>query len=119
LAFLLREIGYGAVLFEYKFENHMTVGIKCSDQFSYKKGYCLIETTHPSIITEKPYLVGADGNVIGLESEPLIVQISKGNSFDASEDYNDNLEWSRLKSIPVIGQEDYNSLVNLRKKYGI
>lgn len=45
---LLREMGYGTALFEYKAEKHIAVGIKCADGNStYNSGYCYTETTQP------------------------------------------------------------------------
>ncbi|MEA3273585.1 MAG: hypothetical protein U9Q72_03280 [Patescibacteria group bacterium] len=46
LVSLLRELGYGAVLFEYEEASHMAVGIKCPKEYStYESGYCYVETT--------------------------------------------------------------------------
>ena len=43
---ILRDLGYGTVLFVYDSENHMAVGIQCPMQYSnYNSGYCFAETT--------------------------------------------------------------------------
>ncbi|MBD3244387.1 MAG: hypothetical protein GF335_00120 [Candidatus Moranbacteria bacterium] len=46
LAALLRELNYGAALFEYPQQNHMAVGVLCPVEYSTEgTGYCYIETT--------------------------------------------------------------------------
>jgi len=78
LAFLLREIGYGVVLFYNQEANHEFLGIKCPIEESYREtGYCFVETTGPSIITDDSLEYVGD---IKLESEPAIVLISDGYS---------------------------------------
>jgi len=48
LTALLREMGYGTVLFEYKDEKHIAVGIQCPiDKSTYNSGFCYTETTQP------------------------------------------------------------------------
>jgi hypothetical protein len=45
---LIREMGYGVAIFVYETENHMSVGIKCPQNYStYDSGYCYAETTNP------------------------------------------------------------------------
>lgn len=78
LAFILKELGYGTVIFYFPFENHEAVGIKCPIAYSFRKtGYCFIETTGPSIISdnELEYV-----EVERLYSEPEILIISEGKS---------------------------------------
>ncbi|MFH1801677.1 MAG: hypothetical protein ABH804_02480 [archaeon] len=67
LAFLLKELGYGVVIYYYPFENHEAVGVKCTNKNSYD-GYCYIETT-TSLEVE-------------LISKPEIIFISDGKSVD-------------------------------------
>ncbi len=46
LTAILREMGYGTALLEYKSENHLAVGISCPLEYSnYNSGYCYAETT--------------------------------------------------------------------------
>lgn len=76
LAFLLRELGYGIVLFYNQQENHEFVGIKCPKEESYRRtGYCFVETTGPAIISDDSieYFGG-----ITLQSESDIIFISEG-----------------------------------------
>lgn len=78
LAFLLREMGYGVILFYYPVENHEAVGIKCPFEYSvYKSGYCFIETTGSSIISNnQDYYIGWGK----ISSNPEIIPISEGMS---------------------------------------
>ncbi|MFA6268254.1 MAG: hypothetical protein WCW13_00140 [archaeon] len=80
LAYLLRELGYGVAIFEFKKENHQAVGIKCPLQGSYKNsGYCFIETTQPTKIgnSNESYV-----GVGQLTSTPSLIEISDGLSYD-------------------------------------
>lgn len=88
LAYLLRELGYGVVLFEFNSENHMAVGVKSPIQYSYlNSGYAFIESTSPTIITD------SQGNYVEagkLTSTPQIIQISDGSSMTTiSEEFDD------------------------------
>lgn len=78
LAFLLRELGYGVAFFYHADENHESLGIECPVKQSLgETGYCFIETTGPSIITDDSieYVGG-----IGLNSKPEVIPISAGAS---------------------------------------
>jgi hypothetical protein len=46
LAFLLRDLGFGVVLFDFAAQNHEAVGVKCSNGFR-GTGYCYLESTTP------------------------------------------------------------------------
>lgn len=118
LAYLLRTLGYGVVLFRYDDNNHMSAGIKCPLQYSqYKSGYCFIETTTPSIMTD---IEGDYVNAGKLSDNPRIFFISSGNSFDnVMEEYNDAKEFREIASQGQVLPEDlwdrWNELVT---KYG-
>ena len=43
---LLRNLGYGAAIFDYPDIKHSAVAVSCSDQSSYNSGYCFVETTN-------------------------------------------------------------------------
>ncbi len=82
MVFLLREIGYETVFLYHRSENHDSVGIKCPEKYGlFDTGYCFIETTGPSIITddENTYLEG-----VKLASYPEIMGASDGVSFGNS-----------------------------------
>jgi hypothetical protein len=86
LAAILKELGYGVALFKFEPENHMAVGIKCPIQYSYyNSGYCFIETTRPTLITDSQESYIGVGQ---LRSVPEIIEISDGKSFDSvAEEY--------------------------------
>jgi len=80
LVFLLKEIGYGVVLFYHQAENHEAVGIKCPAEYGlWNTSYCFIEITGPSILTnnQNRYIEG-----IKLVSEPEVILISEGVSLE-------------------------------------
>jgi hypothetical protein len=79
LAFLLRELGFGVVIFEFDAESHRAVGVMCN-RGNYNTNYCFIEATdfYPvgSIPTE--YVGGVD--IRG--STPEVILISNGISYN-------------------------------------
>jgi hypothetical protein len=80
LAFLLKELGYGVAIFYNQQENHESVGVKCPLEKSWKEtGYCFIETSGPSIITDDSieYVNG-----LRITSEPQVMIISDGKSLE-------------------------------------
>ena len=119
LAYLLRDLGYGAAIFRFNVENHDAVGIKCPSQYSYiNSGYCFIESTTPDIITY------SDGNYVRagkLTSTPEIIKISDGDSFDSvSEEYQDAQEYKQIIGMgTVLTTQYYNLWLGLVNKYGM
>jgi len=74
---LIREMGYGVAIFVYEAENHMSIGIKCPQNYSaYDSGYCYVETTSP-------------GNKIGIIPE-LDITNNNASSAKEIEYFNDN-----------------------------
>jgi len=122
LIFLLRELGYGVVLFHYSSENHQTVGIKCPVKYSLdNSSYCFIETTGPSIITNnQDYYIGARK----LFSKPEIIFISDGDSL-SSDLYEYKDARSVIKINNAIEQKGHINILqriklkSLMKKYGL
>jgi len=118
LVFLLREIGFGTALFHYNEEKHMTAGIKCPVEFSYKEsGYCFIETVEPIIPTYVPkeYI-----DIGELKSNPEIIQVNDGEIFNAKEEYDDARELERINKLGlVLEPKDYAVWRDLMKKYNI
>ena len=120
LAFLLKEIGYGVVLFYYLVENHETLGIKCPIEYSLNNtGYCFIETTGPSIITnnQNEYI-----GVRKLFSEPEVILISEGDFFgDDFYEYKDAKDWikinERIKEEGKINWIQNFKFEKIKKKY--
>ena len=122
LAYILRGLGYGVVIFRFEAEKHDAVGIKCPQQYRYMDtGYCFVESTSPSIIT---YSSG-DYVVIGnsttkLTSTPKKLKICNGDSFSSvSEEYDDALTWSSIGTGKVLDEATYNKWLFLVNKYGI
>ncbi len=117
LAFLLREMGYEVVFFYHADENHESVGIKCPAKESLNgTGYCFIETTGQSIITDDSieYVGG-----IRLVSEPEVVLISIGDSLgEELYEYKDadSMERMRNGGISFFRSIKFNKL---KKKYGL
>ena len=123
LAFLLRELGFGVVLFNFEIENHIAVGIKCPTKYSYKNtGYCFIETTEPTIITDSQEEYVGVGRLL---STPEIIYVSDGASFDTvAEEYEDAKEWIKINEISkssggYLDEYHYNKWLHLVNKYGI
>ena len=122
LIFLLRELGFGVAAFEFESDNHRAVGIKCPMQYSYHgTGYCFVETTSPSIITDSEF----DYVGVGKLSDHALICIADGKSFESvSEEYYDSQEFNQLNdradaSGGVLSQHDYNRWRELVNKYGI
>lgn len=123
LAYILRGLGFGVVLFNYNIENHMAVGIACPIEYSFNQtGYCFIESTAPSIITDS----SSDYVGVGkLTSKPDIFFISNGTLFDSVfVEYNDAQVWSQLNELSkqsggVLNSYSYGLWNALVLKYGI
>ena len=116
LVFLLRELGYNTAIFDFKTENHRAVGIKCPLKYSYNNsGYCFIESTAPTIITDSS---GDYVNTGKLLSEPKIIELSEGNSFDSvSEESLDLAELTKLNELKSMNQKEYARWKEITKKY--
>jgi PKD repeat protein len=121
LVFLLRELGYGVATFEYS--NHRAVGVQCPIEYSYDgTGYCFVESTAPSIITDS----NLDYVGTGKLGSYTMIKIADGKSLDdISEEYNDAKEYNRLKDLAAASggilydPSDYNEWKSLVEKYGI
>lgn len=119
LAYLLRGLGYGVILFDFPSQNHIAVGIKSPDQYSYEhSGYAFIETTTPSIPTdsEDSYI-----DVGKLASTPHLFPVSDGDSFSSiSEEYQDAITLNQLENTGgPLAPERYIEWQALVLKYGL
>jgi hypothetical protein len=77
LAGLLAHEGYGVALFYFGPEQHMAVGVACSEKGYRDTGYAYIETTRVSFVG-----TGSDalaGNIT-IASDPLVIQIGDGTA---------------------------------------
>lgn len=126
LAFLLRESGFGLALIIFENENHMALGIKCPEKFSFcRTGYGFVETTSPSIVTDDE-LYYLEINKLGvfrqqLKSKPKIIVLCDGSSFTSIyQEFIDAKEWNQL-----IGEYRYEEgyyderRYHLKQKYGL
>ena len=142
LVILLRELGYGVALIDYGDTgtinqyglynpysfNHEAVGIKCPTNYSYNgTGYCFIETTIPSIITDSngdypsSFCLNSDCTQ-KLPDEYTLITIADGKSFDSvAEEYNDAKLWNSINNMPgrYLIDSRYDEWESLVKKYGI
>jgi hypothetical protein len=119
LAYFLRELGYGVVLFDFNSEQHMAVGVKAPLQYSYRgSGYAFIETARPTIPTDyqREYV-----GVGKLKTTPDIIKISEGRPFDSiSEEYQDANTYNSLVNMgQVLDQYRYYQWLSLDQKYGM
>jgi hypothetical protein len=125
LAYMLKQMGFGVVLFYFPSEDHESVGIKCPVEYSYLgTGYCFIETTMPSPISFSEGLYLGDNGVERLSSTPQIIMVSNGISLSGNiSDYSDAKLLGSLSN-QIINSGSLNPLQesqmsSLRKKYGL
>lgn len=122
LSFLLRELGYGISFFYYFEENHEALGIKCPFLKSVdKSGYCFVETSGPSIISDDEIEYVDIGK---LYSVPEIYVISEGISLKRNlYEYSDANKLQRIRnSIERNGKLGYFKQITfekLKEKYGL
>ncbi len=126
LAFIIKELSYAVYLLDYEKEDHMAVALKCPmeySQYSYNgTGYCFVETTLASIMTDNTGKYSTTGEK--LTSIPTLITVSDGKEFPAGEEYADAQEWIRLNQVAaqsggILQQEDYNKWKQIIDKYGI
>jgi hypothetical protein len=123
LAYIVRELGYGVILFEFSSERHMAVGIKSPAQYDFRNtGYAFVETTSPSIATDD------QGNYVGtgkLTSMPDVLVIADGATFaSVSEEFADAATYNQLLSLSeksggMLDQGRYATWMGLVRKYGL
>ncbi len=123
LAFLLREMGYESAFLYYSKENHEAMGIKCPVKNSLDNtGYCFIETTGSSIITDsKTEYVSVEQ----LTSSPEVIPIPGTLSFGEVNfyEYNDAKTLDKIreraKDYGTINYIQHLQFQSLKKKYGL
>jgi len=123
LFYLLREIGYGTASLYYNVENHEAVGINCPIKQSVNNsGYCFIETTGPSILTDDQ--TDYFGTSERLASNPKIIEISEGNSLTSNLiEYRDAIFLIKLREkMRVEGEINIFESIKwktIQKRYGL
>jgi hypothetical protein len=117
LAYILNELGYETVIFE--FSSHMAGGVKSSSKYAfYDTGYAFIETTRPTIITYVP-----DTNYGGfrVSSNPHIIHLSGGRRvLDVSAEYSDAIRMKQLEDMGGSLNQSYHAeLAKISDKYDL
>jgi len=123
LAYILRKIGFGVMLFYFPEGDHEAVGIKCPIENSYLgTGYCFVETTVPSPISfsEGEYLT-AQG-LSSLKGKPEFILISDGVSLPENlKEYQDSKIlsslMSKIRNSGSLNPIDESRMNSLREKY--
>jgi hypothetical protein len=122
LAFILREMGYGLAFLYYPLENHEVIAVKCPRMYSVSlTGYCFIETTGPSIMTDDEIEYVGVGK---LSSKPEVIVISSGKSigFWWYEFWDANLlirARNLIEKDSLFASLTYNQIHKLSEKYGL
>jgi hypothetical protein len=102
LTAILREMGYGTTLFEYKDEKHIAVGIQCPiDKSNYNSGFCYAETTQPGHKIGIVPDLSADSNAALVKKELA--------TFEAGNGQDQNI---KKLSQPKVYQEKVGKLYN-------
>jgi hypothetical protein len=117
LAYILNELGFETVLFE--FSNHMAVGVKSSSKYSfYDTGYTFIETTRPTIITYEP---DTSYGGFGISQNPRIIHLSGGRrALDVSTEYGDAMRMKQLEEMGGNLNQSYRTeLAKISDKYDL
>jgi len=117
LAYILNELGYETVLFD--FSDHMAVGVKSSSKYAfYGTGYAYIETTRPTIITYEP-----DTSYGGfrISSNPRIFHLSGGRrAMDVTAEYSDAMRMKQLGEMGgSLNQSNRAELAKISDKYDL
>lgn len=119
LAYLLDELGFDVVLFEWK-GSHMAVGVRCHERYDFQNtGYVFIETTRPTIITYVPdeYIGG-----FRISSPPHIIHVNEGGSgLDVSQEYTDAQELKRIEAMgsSVLDRYTYSKWLTISNRYDL
>lgn len=117
LAYLLNELGYDTVLFE--FSKHMAVGVKSTSSYDfYDSGYAFVESTRPVIIT---YIPDTYYGGFTITSNPRIIHLNGGtSSLDVSTEYRDAVRMKQLESMgQVLDQTSYYEWSRITNYYDL
>lgn len=117
MAYLLNELGYDTVLFE--FSKHMAVGIKSSPSHNfYETGYTFIETTRPTIIT---YIPNTYYGGFTVSPNPKIIHLTGGKrSLNVDTEYHDATTMKQLEAMgQVLDQNSYTEWLRISSYYDL
>src|SRR3989338_6793180 len=118
LAFLLKELGYGVSIFYFPEENHEAVVIKCPMKKSFREsGYCFVETSGNSIISDYSMEYVGDLRLI---SEPEIMVISDGISLpEKMPEYKDAKTMKNIRNKNILSIFNFWKADDIKEKYGL
>ena len=117
LAYILNELGFETVLFE--FPSHMAVGVKSSSKYSfYDTGYAYIETTRPTIITYEP---DSGYGSFSISQNPRIIHLTGGRRvLDVTTEYGDARRMKQLEAMGGNLNQSYRAeLSKISDKYDL
>ena len=117
LAYILNELGFETVLFE--FPSHMAVGVKASSKYSfYDTGYAYIETTRPTIITYEP---DSGYGSFSISQNPRIIHLTGGRRvLDVTTEYGDARRMKQLEAMGGNLNQSYRAeLSKISDKYDL
>lgn len=117
LAYLLNNLGYDTVLFDYP--DHMAVGIKTYPEYDfYDTGYAFIESTRPNIIT---YIPKQYAGGFTITPTPHIIHLNGGTkTFDAGMEYSDATRMKQLENMGnVLDVPHYEEWRRITAKYDL
>jgi hypothetical protein len=116
LAYILNELGYETVLFE--FPGHLAVGVKTSSRYSFfDTGYAYIEASRPTIITYEP----GSGYGFSISQNPRVIHLSGGEkAMDVSTEYSDAMRMKQLGEMGGNLNQTYRAeLIRISEKYDL
>jgi hypothetical protein len=117
LAYLLKELEYDTVVFDYS--SSMAIGVKCSPEYDYfNTGYAFIDVTRPSIITYVPDTEYGGG---GISPNPRIIHVNEGKrSLDVGVEYRDALQLRKLQRIGgALNQTESLDMLRIARMYDL
>jgi hypothetical protein len=121
LVYLLRELGFGTVIFYFSEEDHAAVGIKTNHTLGYAgTEYSFIETTAPSMIGYSN--MSYNNGTMKLHTIPDVITMSTGTTMGryANEEFNDAVEMSRIDQLGgEIDKTNYTIWKSITNKYGM
>ena len=117
LAYLLKELEYDTIVFDYS--SSMAVGVKCSPDYDYfNTGYAFIDVTRPTIITYVPDTEYGGG---GISPNPRIIHVNEGKrTLDVNSEYRDALQLKHLERIGgTLNQTESLEMLRISRMYDL
>jgi hypothetical protein len=117
LAYLLKELEYDTVVFD--FSSSVAVGVKCSPDYDYfNTGYAFIDVTRPTIIT---YVPDTDYGGGSISPNPRIMHVNEGKrTLDVSAEYRDASHLRKLERIGgALNQSESLGMLRISRMYDL